>query len=111
MGNGIEARDERGRITRRSGSTPGAGRRREDDAEHIRAIVREVLDDETVRKWQAAMRRKLARGNSWASEFVRDTLGGKPAVNANVSVSPQLQAFMDAWRAFDGASEKDEGQG
>ncbi len=100
-----------GRIVGKRGCAPRAGRPREADAEKLRALVREVLDEETVRQWQEALRRKLRKGNSFASAFVRDTLAGKPAVNANVSVSPQLQAFMDAWRAFDGASGKDEGQG
>lgn len=90
-------RDAQGRFL--PGHTPMGGRPRADDVERIRDIVREVLDDETVRKWQVAMRRKLAKGNSFASEYVRDTLGGKPAVSANVSMNADLQAFMAAWAA------------
>ncbi len=100
-------RDERGRIVSRTGAVAGAGRPREDDAEHIRAIVREVLDPETVAAWQAAMRRKLGRGNSSAAQFVRDTLAGKPSVNANVSIDDNLTRFMAAWNAL-GEKAKDE---
>lgn len=93
-------RDERGRIVTRTGAPPNGGRPRLDDAEKIRAAVRGMLDDETLIAWQAAMKKKLAKGNSFAAEYVRDTLVGKPAVTANVNVSGELSAFMAAWQSL-----------
>ncbi len=63
---------------------------------------------ETIRQWQAAMRRKLAKANSWATEFVRDTLAGKPAVSADVTVNAPLAAFLEAWNDFNAADEAGE---
>ncbi len=102
-------RDERGRFL--PGHVGLGGRPRTVDAERIRDIVREVLDDETVERWQAAMRKKLAKGNSFASEFVRDTLGGKPAVTANVGISPELVDFMAAWNSAGQQQDVEDGEG
>lgn len=92
-------RDERGRIITRTGAVPGAGGKNQSDVERIRAMTRELLDPDTIAAWQKAMRKKLARGNSFAGQYVRDTLIGKPAVTTNVNVSADLQAFMAAWQA------------
>lgn len=96
---GIAERDEKGRIVRRAGATPGAGRPRLEAQERMRQAIAELADDETLAAWQAAMRRKLAKGNGHASVFVRDSLLGKPAVTVHGDASPELQQFMAAWAA------------
>lgn len=107
-GNGITGRDHRGRITSREGPTPGAGRPSLQATERLRVAIEELLDDETMAAWQAAMRRKLAKGNSAASVFVADRLLGKPAVTVNNAMDENLAQFMAQWNAF--ANEHDEGQ-
>ena len=91
-------RDDKGRFV--PGHAPlvkSPGRPRQDDAERLRAALRDMLDDETMEAWIKAMRKKLAKGNGFAAEFVADRLMGKPAVNANITLDGNLREFMDAW--------------
>ena len=105
---GISKRDARGRILERSGATPGAGRPRLEATERLGVAIEDLLDDETLVAWQAAMRKKLAKGNSAASVFVADRLLGKPAVTVNNTMNKELAAFMAAWnmRDEDGAEDR-----
>ncbi len=104
---GITKRDARGRIVARSGPTPGAGRPSLEATERLRVAIEELLDEETLAAWQAAMRKKLAKGNSAASVFVADRLLGKPAVNVNNAMDANLAAFMTAWNAASTGQEHD----
>lgn len=101
-------RDAKGRLLPGHSIQPPPGhngRHKLDDSERIRTIARNVLDEETIAAWTKAMRKKLAKGNSFATEYIRDTLAGKPAVNANVTVSSELEAFMMAWRSLQGPTQ------
>jgi hypothetical protein len=104
---GIAKRDARGRILERRGPTPGAGRPSLQATERLRVAIEELLDEETLAAWQAAMRKKLAKGNSAASVFVADRLLGKPAVTVNNTMNAELAAFMAQWNAFSNDRDED----
>lgn len=98
-------RDERGRITRRTGAVPGAGRPSLAAQERLRIAIEELMDAETLEAWQESMRKKLRKGNTAASNFVRDTVLGKPSVQVQADVSPELLAFMEGWRNLGGGKD------
>lgn len=99
-------RDAKGRITRRTGAVPGAGRPSLAAQERLRIAIEELMDAETLEQWQESMRKKLRKGNTAATAFVRDSVLGKPSVRVETDVAPELLAFMEGWRAL--GNSKDE---
>jgi hypothetical protein len=99
-----EYRDEKGRWLPGvpNGGPRGGGRPREGEAERIRAVLRSVLDDETLIAWAKAMKRKVSRGSLSATEFLFDRVLGKPAVNIHHEADGALNAFVLAWRNVSG---------
>lgn len=98
-----------GRITRKTGVAPGAGRPRNEEVERVRSALFAVLDDETLAAWTLAMRKRLAKGQISASILMLDRLLGKPAVLASIDVDPQLERFMIAWSKLS-QPDRDEGE-
>jgi hypothetical protein len=71
-------RDEKGRLLPGSTLNPkGGGRPRTEDAEKLQQAVSDLLDNGTLPKWKAAMRKRLERGDQWATEFLFERVIGK----------------------------------
>lgn len=93
-------RDAKGRIVTRSGVTPGGGRPMQSEQERIRRDLIRALDPETMESFLAAVRKKIAKGNLQAAEFMMDRIIGKPAVTVSHDVEGRLGEFMAAWSAM-----------
>ena len=104
MGDLNDFKDERGRfIAGNPGSgLAGPGRPRGIEAERLRQVLSELLDDATMEAWVRALRKKLARGSITASLFVVDRVLGKPAVNVHHQVDGNLERFVLAWQRASG---------
>jgi hypothetical protein len=71
-------RDEKGRLLPGSTLNPkGGGRPRTEDAEKLQAALSALLSNGTLPKWQASMKKRLERGDQWATEFVFERITGK----------------------------------
>ncbi len=109
-GDGIAQRDSRGRIVKREGPTPNAGRPSLAAAEKLRAAIASLAEDEEVMaEWRESMAKKLRKGNTFATAFLRDSLIGKPAVVVHSDTSDALADFMAAWQAQAG-TDRDESE-
>jgi hypothetical protein len=81
MGN---ERDDKGRFL--PGHEPKSpGRPRTDAAEKLRASLESVVSNGTLPKWQESMKKRLARGDQWATEFVFERIAGKVVSSVEVS--------------------------
>lgn len=60
-----------------SAGNKGGGRPTSDAAERLRASLEDVVGNGTLPKWKAAMKRRLERGDQWATEFVFNRMVGK----------------------------------
>ena len=69
------ARDERGRLL--PGSQLGQGRPKLEVEERLRSAIYAVCDQDTMTKWVAAVQKKLAHGDQWATTFVFERNLGK----------------------------------
>ena len=69
------ARDERGRLL--PGSQLGQGRPKLEVEERLRSAIYAVCDQDTMTKWVAAVQKKLAHGDQWATQFVIERIQGK----------------------------------
>lgn len=74
---GVDLRDEKGRFVPGNTASKGAGRPRTEAAEKLKASLEGVLSNGTLPKWQEAMKKRLARGDQWATEFVFERIAGK----------------------------------
>lgn len=76
-------RDEKGRLLPGSTLNPkGGGRPKSEDAEKLQQSLSALLSNGTLPKWQAAMKKRLERGDQWATEFVFERIAGKvPNIN------------------------------
>ena len=72
-----EARDEKEMFRPGYKPAPGPGRPRSDSAEKLRVSLEEVIGNGTLPKWKAAMKRRLEKGDQWATEFVFERIAGK----------------------------------
>lgn len=92
-------RDENGRLLPGSTLNPGGkgGRPRTEDAEKLQAALSAVLDNGTLPKWKAAIKKRLERGDQWATEFVFERIVGKVPNETNLHVDANdIDAAIDA---------------
>jgi hypothetical protein len=92
-----DLRDERGRFLPGNKPEPGPGRPRSDAAEKLRISLEEVIGNGTLPKWKAAMKKRLEKGDQWATEFVWDHLAGKVEQVSDVT----LRVVYDSKRVDD----------
>lgn len=90
-------RDERGRFVPGHSIKPltRPGRPRTEDAEKLRAALSLILDNGTLPKWTRAMKKKLARGDEYATTFVFDRIAGKVPNIADVAEDGILAALLE----------------
>lgn len=90
-------------VRRIGDGTPGPGARRKLVREapktpaEIHALLYMILDAETMDKMVYSMRKKIAKGNVTALEWIMDRLLGRPAVNVHHDADGALANFMSAW--------------
>lgn len=63
----------------------------------VRALLFMVLDQHTSEMMVRSLRKKIAKANLGAIEFVFDRLVGRPAVNVHHDLDGALAQFMAAW--------------
>jgi hypothetical protein len=79
-------RDTRGRFINGNCAAKGMGRPRVRDSERLEELLASALADElALGEWMAAFKRKLARADPWATEFLWDRLVGKVAARQEVT--------------------------
>ena len=87
-------RDERGRLLPGHGVV-SPGRPRTEAAEKLRAALEGVVDNGTMLKWKAAMKRKLERGDPWATQFVYERIAGKVPDQHVLGGDPDAPILID----------------
>ena len=65
----------------------GGGRPTSEAAERLRVTLEEIVSNGTLPKWKAAIKRKLEKGDPWATEFVFERLMGKVPTESKVELS------------------------
>jgi hypothetical protein len=63
----------------------------------VRALLFMVLDKSTADAMVKSLRRRIAKGQLGALEFLFDRLVGRPAVNVHHEADGALAQFMSAW--------------
>ncbi len=77
-------------VTKRPPATP----------QEVRDLLFLVLDKDTANKMIYSLRKKIAKGNISALEFLFDRVIGRPAVQVQVGADAALTQFMDSWHAL-----------
>jgi len=98
-GRGADGRFLRGNQFGAASNGGAGGRPRSEDAEKLRAALGKVVDNGTMQKWAASMKRRIEKGDQWATEFLFQRLLGK--VPDNVEVSGRLEALLASWASGD----------
>jgi hypothetical protein len=73
----MRGRDERGRFLPGNTAARGGGRPRSEDADKLAASLSRCSANGTLSQWEAAFKRKLAKADPWATEFLWNRLVGK----------------------------------
>ena len=83
----------------------GAGRPRTEDVEKLRAALSSVLDNGTLPKWARAMKKRLARGDEFATAFVFDRLLGKVPNQNDIPRDGTLAALLEQLISLGGSDD------
>jgi hypothetical protein len=79
-------RDNRGRFINGNCAAKGKGRPRARCSERMEELLASALNDKlALEEWMTAFKRKLARADPWATEFLWDRLVGKVAARQEVA--------------------------
>lgn len=68
--------------------------------QEVRDLLFLVLDAPTASRMIYSLRKKIAKGNISALEFLFDRVIGRPAVQVQVGADAALTQFMDSWHAL-----------
>lgn len=89
--------------------SPGKGKNTVKEAPktpaEVRALLFMVLDKQTSEAMVRSLRRRIARGQIGALEFLFDRLVGRPAVNVHHEADGALAQFMAAWATLKAEAE------
>lgn len=80
-----------------SAGNKGGGRPTSEAAERLHATLEEIVSNGTLPKWKAAMKKKLERGDPWATEFVFNRMLGKVPNESTVDVTTNGESVNGGW--------------
>ncbi len=99
-----------GRFLPGNKASKGGGRPSTEAAEKLRAALEGVVDNGTMPKWRAAMKRKLEHGDQWATQFVFERIAGKvPDVVATADLDDAGKAWLLSMLGADDSTMADSG--